>query len=45
MEQPTSRDQIPVWRQALEGVGLVTVLTVVVAVAGYLVSLLAALVF
>jgi hypothetical protein len=40
-----ARDEIPVWRQALEGVGLVVALTFVVALTGFLVALLVSLIF
>lgn len=40
-----ARDEIPIWRQALEGVGLVTSLTVLVALAGLLIAFLASLIF
>lgn len=40
-----TREEVPLWRQALEGVGLVTVLTLVVVLAGLAVAALAALLF
>lgn len=40
-----ARDEVPIWRQALEGVGLVIVLTLVVALTGFLVALLVSMIF
>lgn len=43
--QPPSRGDAPLWRQALEGIGMVVVLAAVVVAAGLVTALLVSLLF
>lgn len=43
--RPPSRRDAPLWRQAIEGIGLVVVLSLVVGLGGLVLSLLVSLLF
>lgn len=44
-EPDFTRPEVPVWRQALEGVALVAVLTAIIALGGFVIALIASLLF